>query len=52
MHACLNALLTCAASFAASVVFMGDTVVAERRMLAVFPVCLFYVVMAWMVYVQ
>lgn len=37
---------------AASVVFMGDTVVAERRMLAVFPVCLFYIVMAWMVYVQ
>ncbi len=38
--------------FAASVVFMGDTVVSERRMLAVFPVCLFYIVMAWMVYVQ
>ena len=36
----------------ASVVFMGSMVPEDRRVLAVFPVCLFYLVMAWMVYVQ
>lgn len=36
----------------ASVVFMGSLVPEDRRVLAVYPVCLFYLVVAWMVYVQ
>jgi hypothetical protein len=36
----------------ASVVFMSQMVGASRRALAVFPVCLFNLVIAWMVYMQ
>lgn len=36
----------------ASVVFMSEMVAASRRALALFPVSLFYVVIAWLVYVQ
>jgi hypothetical protein len=34
----------------ASVVFMSEMVLERRRLLAVFPVCLFYLVVAWMVF--
>lgn len=36
----------------ASVVFMGQMVAEQRRLLAVYPVCLFYLVVAWMIAVQ
>jgi hypothetical protein len=29
---------------------MSEMVVASRRLLAVFPVCLFYMVVSWMVF--
>ena len=34
----------------ASVVFMREMVPAARRLLAVYPVCLFYMMVAWMVF--
>lgn len=37
---------------AASVVFMTAMVPPNRRLLALYPVCLFYVVIAWMVYIE
>lgn len=43
-------LLTGAA--AASVVFMAQMVPTERKVLAVFPVFLFYVVISWMIVLE
>lgn len=37
---------------AASVVFMGGVVEASKKSLAVYPVLLFYVIIAWMVFIQ
>ena len=34
----------------ASVVFMSEMVAPTRRILAVYPVCLFYLVVSWMVF--
>ena len=34
----------------ASIVFMGEMVSPNRKLLAVFPVCLFYMVVSWMVF--
>ncbi len=39
-------------SMRASVVFMSSLVSERRRALAVFPLCLFYLVIAWLVYVS
>ena len=36
----------------ASVVFMTELVSAERRVLAAFPVFLFYLVIAWMIFIS
>ena len=36
----------------ASVVFMSDLVDANKKLLAVYPVCLFYALIAWMAYMQ
>ena len=36
----------------ASVVFMSDLVDAPKRTLAVYPVCLFYALLGWMVFIQ
>jgi hypothetical protein len=45
-------LLALAWSCRASVVFLSEMVAQPRRMLAVYPVALFYAVVAWMVFVQ
>lgn len=37
---------------AASIVFMSELVPAQRKALAVYPVMLFYLLIAWMVYIQ
>ena len=37
---------------AASVVFMSELVDSNKKLLAVYPVCLFYTLIAWMAYMQ
>eukprot|EP01138_Halocafeteria_seosinensis_P007726 gb/GECG01007894.1/.p1 GENE.gb/GECG01007894.1/~~gb/GECG01007894.1/.p1 ORF type:complete len:217 (+),score=19.92 gb/GECG01007894.1/:1-651(+) len=36
----------------ASVVFMASMVQESRRFLAIYPVCLFYLIISWMIYIQ